>query len=303
VKTEMRKRMRDARGRLTEPEIDTAGRDAAEGVLALPALREPTVVCCYVSVRRELPTRVLLDRLQRAGHTVAVPRVLGERNMESRRLVEPLARGVLGIPTSDGPVVSPTVAVCPGLAFDERGTRLGYGAGYYDRWLAARPEVLRVGLCYDHALVPELPREPHDIRMQLVVTPTRLVHGVAPIRVVAAVWVRGGHLFAARRPPGKAHAGQWELPGGKVEPGESDAEALVRELREELGLEARVGAQLGAVATADIDLVAYAVEADGEPVLAEHDASAWLDRGGQDALDWAPADRPLLDRLREADVF
>lgn len=296
MKAELRAAMRERRLARSMDEIAADGVAISERVAALPALRAPTTVCCYVSVRRELPTAPLLARLRAEGHTVAVPRVMTQEDMEARLLVEPLVRGVLDIPTSDGPVVEPTVVLCPGLAFDVRGTRLGYGAGYYDRWLAAHPGAVPIGLCFDDALLPEVPRAAHDRRMALVVTPQRVIEGRAPIRVVAAVWERGGRLFAARRPPDKMHGGLWELPGGKVDPGETDEAALARELREELGIDARVGEQVGIAATAEIDLVAYRVEADGEPTPTEHDAIRWCTAAEIATLAWAPADRPLLAR-------
>ncbi len=66
----------------------------------------------------------------------------------------------------------------------------------------------------------------------------------APIRVVAGALFRDGLFLAALRPAGSAEAGLWEFPGGKVEPGESDEEALRREIREELGAEASIGEEL-----------------------------------------------------------
>lgn len=72
------------------------------------------------------------------------------------------------------------VMLIPGLAFDERGMRLGYGAGYYDTWLAKVPDgtapgkrPLLIGICFDEQLVPRVPAEPHDHPVGLVVTPTR----------------------------------------------------------------------------------------------------------------------------------
>ena len=65
------------------------------------------------------------------------------------------------------------------------------------------------------------------------------------IRVVAGVVVEDGRMMVALRGPGMAHAGLWELPGGKVEPGEDDAVALARELAEELGIQVRVGGHVG----------------------------------------------------------
>jgi len=127
---------------------------------------------------------------------------------------------------------------------------------------------------------------------------------IAPRVVVAAVIERDGLFLAARRTEPPALAGRWEFPGGKVEPGESDADALVRECREELGVEIEVGAQVGPhysvgggtylVRTYRAGLVA------GEPEPLEcHDALRWL-RPGEPAvreLGWLDGDYVILDAL------
>lgn len=122
-------------------------------------------------------------------------------------------------------------------------------------------------------------------------------------RVVAAAILRDGRVFAARRGPGQRQAGQWELPGGKVEPGESDAEALARELHEELGIAVRVGGYIGTsqfdYAHGTIALVAYQCRLiNGEPTLTEHDQAAWLSADALESLSWAPADIPLIEPLK-----
>lgn len=119
------------------------------------------------------------------------------------------------------------------------------------------------------------------------------------MRVVAAFLVQDGLLFAARRAPGRREGGLWELPGGKVEPGEDDRNALARELREELEIEVEVGAFV-AEAThhyphGSVTLVGYAcLLRSGEPMLRDHDALRWLPPEELGAVTWAPADLPLL---------
>jgi len=113
--------------------------------------------------------------------------------------------------------------------------------------------------------------------------------------VVGAAIVRDGMLLAARRTEPPRLAGGWELAGGKVEPGETDQEALVREVREELGVTVRVGARVGG----DWPLGRYVLRVwlativDGsEPVpLEQHDALRWVDLADLDAVDWLPGDR------------
>lgn len=119
------------------------------------------------------------------------------------------------------------------------------------------------------------------------------------VRVVAALLVRDGLLFAARRSPERREGGLWELPGGKVEPGESDQAALMRELREELGVAVEVGACVAesthAYPHGSVTLVGYRCRlVAGEPVLRDHDAARWLAGPEMETLDWAPADLPLL---------
>ena len=120
------------------------------------------------------------------------------------------------------------------------------------------------------------------------------------VRVVAALLERDGRLFAARRAAGRREAGLWELPGGKVEPGEDDRTALARELREELNIEVSVEELVTESSHtyphSTINLVGYRCRlVRGEPVLRDHDASVWLEAGAVSTVAWAPADLPLLE--------
>lgn len=126
-----------------------------------------------------------------------------------------------------------------------------------------------------------------------------------PIRVVAAAIIEDRRVLVARRAPDMARPGLWELPGGKVEAGETDADALVRELEEELGITIEVGAPLGEAAHAypdvTITLAGYACRlVRGQPVAREHDQLRWVRASELQELTWAPADLPLLAPLEGA---
>ena len=116
------------------------------------------------------------------------------------------------------------------------------------------------------------------------------------MRVVVGAVLRdaAGRVLAARR---ERPAG-WELPGGKVEPGETEPAALVRELREELGVTVEVGERIGPDVPIGADLLLRgwtAALADGEPAALEHAELRWLAPDELDTVAWLPADRPIVD--------
>lgn len=121
-----------------------------------------------------------------------------------------------------------------------------------------------------------------------------------PLEVVCGIIERDGLFLAAQRGEHGHNAGLWELPGGKIEPGEQPAAALIRELREELGVEIVVGEHLQRVVHhypwAPIALTALRCRIQsGEPSALEHQALRWIAPAQISLLSWAPADIPLLN--------
>lgn len=143
----------------------------------LDEIRAARRVALYAGAGDEVPAQDLHATLRQAGIEVAFPLVDGE-DLLLRRVdrLEDLEHGFRGLlePRSICPWVGPEeveVFVVPGVLFDRAGRRLGRGGGHYDRLLArARPEAFRVGLCYADRVVPELPVEPWDVRVDAVVT-------------------------------------------------------------------------------------------------------------------------------------
>lgn len=140
----------------------------------------PRTVFCYLSTPGEVSTTRIVDTLLVRGCTVAVPFLIDRTTMLASRITgwDGLAPGRLGIlaPTTPAPVATPIDCVLvPGLAFSLAGARLGFGAGYYDRWLAAHPNATRVGLCFEYQVDEGTPREAHDEPLDYLITERRIV--------------------------------------------------------------------------------------------------------------------------------
>ncbi len=122
------------------------------------------------------------------------------------------------------------------------------------------------------------------------------------IKVVAAIIRDGDKIFATQRGYGDFKDG-WEFPGGKIEPGETPQQALVREIREELDTEIAVGDYL---TTIEYDYPTFHLSmqcfwctiADGTPVLKEHEAARWLEVEKLDSVDWLPADLSIIGLIK-----
>ena len=123
------------------------------------------------------------------------------------------------------------------------------------------------------------------------------------VRVTAAVICRENKIFATQRGYGD-YKDWWEFPGGKIESGESPEQALKREILEELAAEISVGRK---IMTVEYDYPTFHLSMDcfvctlvrGEPELLEHEAAKWLSRSELDSVPWLPADREVVDTLKD----
>lgn len=125
------------------------------------------------------------------------------------------------------------------------------------------------------------------------------------IVVVGAVLVRDGDVLCARRSQDMTLPGMWEFPGGKLEPGESPEQALVRELDEELAVEANIGERVDETEYEyDFGVVSLTTYwgsiVSGEPKACEHAELKWLPMADLASLDWAPADIPAVEKIIKA---
>ena len=172
-KKELRRTIRDRKRAMTEEEITQ--RSARLGALFAQsdAYKAAKTIYGYLPYNQEVRTVPMLEQALRDGKRVAVPKVYGEE-MKFLYLddLTQVAKGYAGIPEpiADEPVADDQTALVlmPGLAFDPEGHRIGYGGGFYDKFLAAEPDHPTLALCYEFQMLPKLDTEEHDIPVDTV---------------------------------------------------------------------------------------------------------------------------------------
>lgn len=169
------------RDNLSPAERSRCSRLITRALIAHPAFVTGATCCLYCSFRSEVATRRLLHHCLEAGMTVGVPLTLpATSRLRMVRITDPdrdLVPGYLGIAEPRPELVERAalpsgaieLAIVPGVAFDRSGQRLGYGGGFYDRFLALEaPQALRIGLGFSVQLVERLPVLPHDMGLDLL---------------------------------------------------------------------------------------------------------------------------------------
>jgi len=175
-KAALRRRMRALRAAIPADERARLAREVEEALFGLPEVQGADTVLLFYSFGTEVATGRMAERAMAYGKRLLLPYVDGDA-MEAAE-VRP---GDRLTPTAYGPKeperrvpVAPEdvdVVVTPGLAFDRRGGRLGYGGGHYDRYLARlRPHAVRVGIAFSMQIIDEVPAEVRDERVHIVVT-------------------------------------------------------------------------------------------------------------------------------------
>lgn len=181
-KAALRTQMQQIRDGLDPRHRAEASRAAADRLFSSPLVSETRTIMLYASIRSEVETGPFFEAAKARSMRIALPRVVREERRIEAVWVEgrdDLAPGTWGIlePRWDLPALDPKeleLVVVPGLAFDHDGYRLGYGAGHYDRFLAGAPQAVWVGLTFEVCLVPQVPRETHDLAMHYILTGSRL---------------------------------------------------------------------------------------------------------------------------------
>lgn len=160
---------------LTAAEIEARSAVLAEKLFATEYYRRARSLYAYLSFNQEVRTRPIIERAWADGKRVAVPKVVGgDMVFIWIDSFDSMVESGFGIrePRADGPAAddSRALVLMPGLAFDPEGRRVGYGGGFYDRFLAREPDHSLVALCYDFQLLARLEVEAHDVPVDCVIT-------------------------------------------------------------------------------------------------------------------------------------
>lgn len=182
AKKQVRKAVLALRDALAPEERDRLGALVTERVLVLPEIESARTVMAFWAFGSELPTMPLIERLVAHGVRVALPRIAnGDLEARTWRPGEPTTTTSFGAQEPEGgTVLDPAdidVVVTPAVVFDRAGGRVGYGGGYYDRFLPrTRPGAFRLGAAFGLQLVDgELPEGHFDLRVDAVVTESETV--------------------------------------------------------------------------------------------------------------------------------
>lgn len=173
-KRELRRIIGEKKRALSAREIEAMSARLAERLFETAQYRQARSLYAYLSFNQEVRTRPIIERAWRNGKRVAVPKLVdGEMRFIWLEGFDQLApQGAFGIlePVADGPVADDegALVLMPGLAFDRAGHRVGYGGGYYDRYLSAHPCHPTVALCYGFQRLERIKPDAHDVKVDVL---------------------------------------------------------------------------------------------------------------------------------------
>lgn len=173
TKTELRQMIRAKKRAMTVAEIEETSSRLGELLRQSPLYQNASTIYGYLPYNQEVRTVPMLEQALQDGKRIAVPKCYGDEMrfiyMEDLSLVE---KGYAGIPEpiADEPIADDphALVLMPGLAFDPQGHRIGYGGGFYDKFLAQEKEHPTLALCYEFQMLPHLDTEEFDIPVDCV---------------------------------------------------------------------------------------------------------------------------------------
>ena len=170
----LRKQIREQKRAMTQLEIQEKSEKLTKLFLDTDLYKNAQTIYGYLPYNQEVRTTEILRQAMQDGKKIAVPKVYGdEMRFICLQDLSAVEKGFSGIPepVADGPVGDDpnALVLMPGLAFDQEGHRIGYGGGFYDKFLENEPNHPTVALCYDFQMLPHLETQSHDVPVDLVI--------------------------------------------------------------------------------------------------------------------------------------
>ncbi len=170
----LRKELLAKRAQVSNIQQQQWDEDVLKRLQTLVMERKAQSVHTFIAMPGEVNTWSFIQWLLDERITVVCPKTLANRALEHRVLnsLQELETGKFGTQHPASSLVytqQPDIIIVPGLAFDEQGFRMGYGAGYYDTFLAQYPKAYQVGVCYPFQYMQHIPTEPHDAKLNQVI--------------------------------------------------------------------------------------------------------------------------------------
>lgn len=181
---EQKKRLRDEikqrRSLLSESDRNMMSEQIALFLQEIPEFNQAKSVFCYISYLDEVETHSLITRFLQQKKVLAVPKIMNKTEMLAIPLtdfsdLEPDNLGILTPKSNSALINTFDIAITPGLGFTEKGDRLGYGRGYYDRWFSKNTVQTKIGIAFEVQIVDELPLEETDLPLDVLVTEKRIL--------------------------------------------------------------------------------------------------------------------------------
>lgn len=178
----IRKRALDQRLKENKKTLQRSGHEIIKKLLITKAFQKAKNILFYMPIKNEVNTKPLIELILKKNKNILVPRVENEQKMNAYKIfsLKDLEKGAFGILEAKKTCKkfrkeNIDLVIVPGVAFDINGHRIGFGEGYYDVFLS-NIKAKKIALAYDFQIVKNIPDEEHDIKMDLIITPTKTIH-------------------------------------------------------------------------------------------------------------------------------
>lgn len=176
MKSEFRRFFLNLRREMDEYTIKEKSEHIINNLLKSDLYKNAKSIFVYVSKNKEVDTRDFIEKALADGKKIYVPKIKDKKMLAVKlNSILELTEGTFDIPTSmrDDSIINPSLTICPGLSFDDEKNRLGYGGGFYDKFLSQN-NTIKVGLMISEFASSKIPTDPWDIKMDYIITEDKI---------------------------------------------------------------------------------------------------------------------------------